>query len=450
MSAKWIDKKKREQGNKIYKLFKNCKLADGFSKDLRQAEVLVKGNIIEEIADKIDLKEIDSAENNIDIIDCDSNILAPGFVEFQAHIGEPGGSYKENLYETTKSAVAGGVTTINIMPDTKPAITSTAMVEFLKSREQEKAFCNVTIFGGITKNLEGSELSEYGLLKKAGIKGISDGMAYIEDSSIFYKACEYASNFDILIAHQPIDYSLSNGGVINHGRVATELGVQGIQDIAEKIALERDISIVEKTNAKYHYLNASSEICLSTLKNAKDKNLKISASTTPHHLLLNEEQAYGYRTFAKTYPPLRAESDRCSLVEAVKFGLIDFISCNNSPRAEDQKRLTLEEAEFGVVGLETLFSASYMALKGSGMTLNEIISKISSVPAKALGLENKAMIKKGYVADLILLDINEVYILNPDEFGGKAINSPFDGMEMQGRILKTYVDGKLAYDYYGK
>lgn len=421
-------------------LFTNALVVDPESGKEFKGSVLVENGIIKEVSAKPIKQE------NAKIVDCKGMVLAPGIIDAEVHVGEPGGSYKESLQIVSRSAIAGGVTTINIMPDTKPVIDTTALYEFIKNRAIEKSLCNITVFGSVTKNLEGRELSEIGLLKKAGVKGVSDCNSNISDSLVFKRACEYAANFDLVIAHRPDDKYLSSNGVVNEGVISTTLGVQGIPAIAEKIGLERDLAIVESTGTRYHALNISTELSVESLEKAKKKKLKVTANTTPHHISLTEKEAMGYRTYAKINPPLRTENDIKALIKGLKEGVIDFISSCHSPRSEDQKRHTLQAAEFGVVGLETLFSATYTALRRKGFSLAEIFGLLSLNPAKFLGLNNKGRIKKGAVADLILVDIKDKWIVDSKNFAGKAVNTPFDGKELEGRIIRTYISGELVYE----
>lgn len=423
------------------KLFKNAVLVDPEKNKETKGDLLVVGGKIEEVGKVSSVKA-----KNANIIDCKGMHLAPALVEVQCHIGESGGEFKENIQQTTRAAIAGGVTTVNIMPDTKPVIDSTTMVEFIKNRAGKKAYCNVTIFGSITKDLQGQELAELGLLKKAGAKAASEGTGSVVNSSVFLRACQYAANFKMKVAHQPKDIYLSEGGVINEGIMSTSLGVQGISDVAEDIGLHRDITIAMKAGAEYHALNISSSRSVDTLRNAKRSHKNITANTTPHHILLTEESAANFRTFAKTDPPLRTESDRKSLIKALQDGTLDFISCNNMPRSEDQKRLPLAGAEFGVIGLETMFSASLKALSEEGMSVAQVINLLSTKPAEFLGLKNKGKLSKGSIADLFLFDINSKWNVVPDEFAGKAVNSPFDGENLKGRVKKTFLAGELVYE----
>ncbi|MDX1950053.1 MAG: dihydroorotase [Rickettsiales bacterium] len=426
-------------------LFDNAYIIDVENNRVFKGQVLVSNGFIKEIIDLSKDKKIEKS-TEVNYVDCKNLHLAPALIDAQVHIGEPGGDYKENLYLTSRSAVAGGVATINIMPDTKPVIDTTALYEFIKNRAVEKSFCDITIFGSITKNLEGKELSEMGLLKKAGIKGVSDCGNSIYDSLVFKRACEYASNFDLTISHQPSDKFLSENAVLADGFNSTTLGVQGVPDISEKIGLERDLAIIEYVKAKYHCLNISTKKAIETIKNSKNKGLKITSSTTPEYFSFTDEEAKEYRTFAKLNPPLRSENDRFAIIEGLKNGAIDFISSNHSPRSVDQKRLPLQSAEFGVVGLETMLSASYTYLIKEGFELPQIFKLLSKNPAEYLGLKGQGAIKKGYKADLIIVDFSQEAIVNPLQFAGKAVNSLYDGIKLMGGVVKTFVSGKLVYE----
>lgn len=423
-------------------LFKNAKIIDVVQDKIIDGEILVLNGLIEDFGKRINSK----IPSDIEIVDCKGNYIAPGLIEMQVHIGESGGGFKENIYNATKAAVAGGITTICVMPDMKPVIDTTMMVEYIKNRAKQKAFCNVSIFGSISKDLKGHDISEIGLMKKAGIVGVSDGEKNLHDSSVFRNACKYSANFGVMLAHNPQDKHLSEDGVINEGKVSTQLGVKGIPKISEKIGLERDIAIAEETGVRYHALNISTVESAKIIEEAKKRKLKISASVTPHHLLLTEDEALKYRTFAKTMPPLRTDLDLKALKDAIKNDVIDIISCNHCPRSEEQKRLSLSHAEFGVVGLETMFSASYQALTEANMSLPKIISKMTINPAKTLGLEKKGYIDKGCIADLVMIDINETWTVFSEGFSGSSTNSPFDQVELKGKIKKTYVGGVNVYE----
>jgi dihydroorotase len=437
-SAKF--KKPNLKGNKNPLFLTNARIIDpetGFDK---------KGSLLVENGKIVDFGAVLKAPQNAKIIDCKGNILSPSFIDISVHTGEPGGCYKENIYFTSKAAVAGGVTTINIMPDVSPVIDSTNMVEFIKNRALEKAYCNVTIFGAITKGLKGKEIAEIGLMHKAGVKGISDGNNSIHDALVMRRALEYSSNFGLTLTHFAQDKHLGEGGVLNEGAVSTKLGVRGIPNAAETIIIERDLALVELTGGSIHFLHISTPEAILAVKRAKEKGLKVTCSTTAHHLSLTETEAFGFRTYAKTQPPLRSEASRKAIIKGLKDGVIDFITSDHSPRSSDQKRLTLQSSEFGVIGLETLFSASYTKLLQAGLKLPEILNYLTVTPAKFLGDKSRGRIKKGCVADLVVIDIDKKFIVKPENFFGKAKNTPFDGVELSGKIIKTFVSGELVYE----
>jgi dihydroorotase len=428
------------KGNKAPLFLTNARIIDpesGFDK---------KGSLLVENGKIVDFGAVLKAPQNAKVIDCKGNILAPSFIDVSVHTGEPGGSYKENLYFTSKAAVAGGVTTINVMPDVSPVIDSTNMVEFIKNRANEKAYCNVSIFGAITKGLQGKEVAEIGLMHKAGVKGISDANNSIHDALVMRRALEYSSNFGLTLTHFAQDKHLSEGGVLNEGAVATKLGVRGIPNAAEAIIVERDIALVELTGGSIHFLHVSTAEAVAAIKRAKERGLKVTCSTTVHHLSLNETEAYGFRTYAKTQPPLRSEASRKAVIKGLKDGVIDFITSDHCPRSSDQKRLTLQSSEFGVVGLETMFAATYTTLSDAGLKLPQILHYLTVTPAKFLGDKTRGRIKKGCVADLVVIDVDKKFKVNPDAFAGKAKNTPFDGVELTGKILKTFVSGELVYE----
>lgn len=424
-------------------IFHNAQIADlELDRIIPIGYVVCKDGIIEKVVEgKL---PSNSDYDGYEKIDCKEKVLCPAFIELQTHVNEPNGSFYENIEISSKAAIAGGIATINIMPDTSPSVDSTSIVEYLKSRVKEKSKCHITISGSITKGLQGQALSEIGLMKKAGIRSISDSTYCISDSDVMRKACLYAKSFDMPLLHQPDDCNLSQDSIVNEGLASTELGLKGNPDIAEKIGLLRDITIAEETGVKYHALNISSAKAVAVLRkiftgegDGNSNLVNISASVTPQHLLLTEAETYKYRTYAKTYPPLRTEADRQELIQAVKDGIINIVSCNSVPKGDSHKRLPMAQADFGCVGLETLFSATYTALKDK-LSLCNIIKLISLNPAILLGLSDRGLIKAGYKAHLTIVDIDTKYIVNPERFIGKARNSAFDEKELTGRVVACY------------
>ncbi|HCR85567.1 MAG TPA: dihydroorotase [Alphaproteobacteria bacterium] len=405
-----------------------------------KGELLVEDGIIKEFSKT----KITKLAKNCQKIDCGGKIIAPALVDAQVHTGEPGGNYKEKIEDTSRAAVAGGVGTIALMPNTEPCVDSTSMVEFIKNRAAEKSYCDVAIFAAATSNMEGKNLTEMGLLKKAGVKGFTDANNYIQDTLVFKRVCEYARNFNMLVAQTPLDSYLSSNGIINEGEISARLGVAGINSVAEKIALQRDLAIADITNVRYHAYNVSTEDSVEILKNNKNKN--ISSSTSVNHISLTEDEALNYRTFAKIQPPLKTNKDRKAVIKALRDGVIDFIASKHAAKSEDQKRHPLSSAEFGAVGLETFFAATYTILSQNRFKLADIFRLVSLNPAKFLGFKNKGAIKKGNVADLIVIDINNEYVLTRDMLSGKGVNTPFDGKNLKGKIIQTYISGRLVYE----
>lgn len=405
-----------------------------------KGELLVEDGIIKEFSKT----KITKLPANVKVIDCKGKVLAPALVDAQVHTGEPGGNYKEKIEDTSKAAVAGGVGTIALMPNTEPCIDATSMVEYIKNRAAEKSYCDVAIFAAATLNMEGKNLTEMGLLKKAGVKGFTDANNYIQDSLVFKRVCEYARNFNMLIAQTPIDSFLNAGGIMNEGEISTRLGVAGVSSVAEKIALQRDLAIADITDARYHAYNISTKDAVEILKDNKNKN--ITSSTSVNHISLTEDEALNYRTFAKIQPPLKTDNDRRAVIKGLKDGVIDFIATKHAAKSEDQKRHPLASAEYGTVGLETFFAATYTILNENRFKLADIFRLVSLNPAKFLGFKNKGSIKKGSVADLVVIDIKDTYILTREMLSGKAVNTPFDGKKLKGKVIKTYIAGRLVYE----
>jgi dihydroorotase len=381
-----------------------------------------------------------------EIIDCRGKLIAPGLVDMRAFIGEPGAASRETLGSASQAAAAGGVTTIVCQPDTSPAIDDPATVDFVLRRARDTAIVHVHPMAAITKGLGGQEMTEIGLLKAAGAVAFTDGEKSVTNAQVMRRVLTYARDFDALIVHHTEDPDLIGDGVMNEGEFAARLGLLGIPKAAETIMLERDLCLVALTGGRYHAASITCGESLDVLKRAKEAGLNVTASASINHITLNENDIGPYRTFLKVAPPLRAEDDRKRVVEALAAGLIDVIMSDHNPQDVETKRLPFAEAAPGAIGLETMLSAGLRLVHNEELDLMTLLRAMSTRPAEILDLPGGSL-RAGTRADVIVVDTDMPWVLDPDELKSKCKNTPFDEARLTGRVVRTIVAGRTVYEY---
>ena len=386
----------------------------------------------------------DSIPAGADIIDCGGDVVAPGLIDMRAFVGEPGAEHRETMASASAAAAAGGVTTMVAMPDTHPVVDDPAVVDFIKRRARDTARVRVLPSAAITKGLKGKEIAEIGLLLESGAVAFTDGMRSIRNAQVMRRAMTYGRDFDALIMHFAQDEDLAGSGVMNAGEFATRLGLGGIPIEAETIALDRDLRLVNMIKGRYHASLVSAAPSLEILARAKDAGLRVTCATSINHLTLNENDIGAYRSFFKLSPPLRGETDRIAMVEALASGLIDVIVSDHNPQDVETKRLPFGEAEPGAIGLETLLSAGLRLVHAGQVTLPRLLQALSTRPAEILGL-SQGRLRKGAPADVIRFDPEEPYVLDPAQLHSRSRNTPFDGARMEGRVKLTVVAGEVVW-----
>lgn len=380
-----------------------------------------------------------------EVVDCRGKVIAPGLVDMRAFIGEPGAASRESFASASQAAAAGGVTTIVCQPDTSPVIDDPATVDFVLRRARDTAIVHVHPMAALTKGLEGKEMTEIGLLKAAGAVAFTDGAKSVTNAQVMRRALTYARDFGALIVHHTEDPDLVADGVMNEGEFAARLGLLGIPPAAETIVLERDMRLVALTKGRYHAASVTCPSSLAVLGDAREASLAVSASASINHLTLNENDIGPYRTFLKMSPPLRAEEDRKALVKALNDGLIDVIMSDHNPQDVETKRLPFAEAAAGAIGLETMLSAGLRLVHSGDVTLPTLLRAMSTRPAELLGLPGGTL-RSGAPADVVVIDTDVPWVVNPDELKSKCKNTPFDEARMTGRVVRTIVNGRTVYE----
>ena len=382
---------------------------------------------------------------NASKIDLKKQILMPGIVDMRVFVGEPGYEYKENFRTLSDAALSGGVTSVVSMPNTSPIIDNVSMVDFLKRRGRDKSKINIFPAASLTKNIEGKQMTELGLLKRKGIIAFTDGVKSVQDPQVMARIMNFASQSGALIMQHAEDNILSKDGFINEGEISTRLGLKGIPFLAEKIIVERDLSFLEEYFCRYHISQISSEKTISVIKKAKEEGKSFTTGVSINNLSLNENDIGDFKTFLKLSPPLRTEKDRRSLVQGVNDGIIDVIVSDHKPQDEESKRLTFSQAATGAAGVETLLSLALELFHNNSVKLNKLISAITYNPAKILGID-KGNLQVGKDADLCVVDINKPWIVDKNKLKSKSKNTPIENRKLQGQVLKTFIKGELAYE----
>lgn len=379
-----------------------------------------------------------------EIIDCDGAVLTPGLVDMRVDFCEPGNEHKEDIESGSRTAAAGGVTAVVTLPDTDPAIDDASVLEFVARRARDVKLVKVFAYATVTRNADSNEIVEMGLLKQAGAVAFTNGRSAVANAKTLSRALKYAQAFDALIVQHPEEPSLSNGGVMQSGELATRLGLPGIPREAETIMIDRDLALVRMTGGRYHAAHISTAESVAKIRAAKAEGLRVTCDTAPPYFALNELAVGEYRTFAKLSPPLRAEDDRQAIVAGLADGTIDCIASDHLPQDQESKRLPFEQAEFGAAGLESLLALTLELVHNGHLELPDALAKVTAHPAKLLGLP-VGRLHVGGAADIVIFDPERPSRIEPDSFTSKSKNSPFDGRLVQGRVIRTIVDGRTIY-----
>jgi len=397
---------------------------------------------IEACGKKVNENNIPSREKYIDLKE---KYIFPGIVDMRVFVGEPGYEYKENFKTLSNAALSGGVTSVVTMPNTSPVIDNVSIVDFLKRRGRDKSKINIFPSASLTKNLEGTNMTEFGLLQKKGIIAFTDGVRTIQNTSLMSKIMKSAYDLDSLIMQHAEDLDLSKDGSVNDGIIATKLGLQGISSLSEKIIIERDLSLLEDFNCRYHISQISSLKSVNIIKQKKD-NVNFTTGVSINNLSLNENDIGEFRTFLKLSPPLRTEEDRISLIDGINKNLIDIIVSDHKPEDEESKRLTFSQAATGASGIETLLPLALELFHNGSIKLNQIIKLLTSNPAKILKID-KGNLSIGNDADFCIVDLYKPWVVKEEKMKSKSKNTCIDGKKLQGIVTNTFVKGEELFKF---
>ncbi|WP_375695739.1 dihydroorotase [Bartonella sp. AC67GZZY] len=379
-----------------------------------------------------------------EVINAQNKAILPGLVDARVFVGELGNEHCETIASASQAAAAGGITSFLMMPNTHPVIDNIALIKFITHTAQEMSSVNIYPVAAITQGFNGQEITEFGLLKDAGAVAFSEGKKTLQNSSVMRRAMSYARDFDVPLMHETQDKDLTGQGVMNEGLLASWLGLSGIPREAEVIPLERDLRLAVLTQTRYHAAQISTALSADALRLGKKRSEKISAGVSINHLSFNENDIGEYRTSFRLMPPLRTEEDRIAMIEAIKDGTIDVVVSSHDPQSIDKKHLPFNDAAVGAIGMETLLSAALRLYHDESLSLLRITELLSTAPAKLFGL-NAGTLKKGTHADLIVVDLEEPWVVSKEKLYSHSKNTPFENARFQGRVLQTFVKGKNVF-----
>ncbi|MFT4718594.1 MAG: dihydroorotase [Rickettsiales bacterium] len=423
-------------------LYINARILDPESGFDKEGYLLTRGDKIADF--QAGTPNLDSISCD-EIIDCQNHLLCPALIDIQVHFRDPGQTHKEDLTSGSKSAVAGGIATVVCQPNTNPVLDSPKILNSLFQKAKKSAYCNIETYAAITKNMEGKEMTDLKKLKEAGAVGFTDDGLPVMNAHLMRLAMEFSAKENVPIAQHAEDLNLSNKGCINEGEVSRKLKVAGIPNISESVIVARDLHILEKTGGHYHLLHISTKEALEEVRRAKKKNLNVTVEICPHHFTLTDEAILKEGTNAKMNPPLRSKEDRDALLEALKDNTIDAITTDHAPHDIDSKNKELSKAAFGIVGVETLLPISLELYHNKLLSLRDLLAKMTYKPADIINIKS-GRIKKDSKADLVLIDLNQEWTINKEEFYSKSKNSPFNNRKVKGKVLKTIISGHIVYD----
>ncbi len=380
------------------------------------------------------------------VIDATGLFVLPGLIDAHCHLRDPGFEYKEDIASGTKSAAAGGFTSVMCMPNTSPVCDNAAVVRYILDKADKQGSCRVYPIGAATKDEKGSELAEIGLMAQAGIVAISDDGQPFANSDILRKAMMYASTFNLRAIAHCEDKSLSEGGHMNEGFVSTRLGLRGIPTAAEDIHIAREIILAEYLGLPVHIAHVSTGTGVDMIRQAKARNVPVTAETCPHYFTLTDDACMGYDTLAKMSPPLRTQKDVDAILEGLADGTIDMIVTDHAPHHDDEKDCEFALAKNGIIGFETAFSLSFQALVLSGrMSLPELVRRLSTRPAEVF-LSNLGTLSVGKPGDVTLVDLDASWQVDRFKMVSKAKNTPWHGQVLPGQVRMTIVGGKIVHE----
>ncbi len=390
---------------------------------------------------------LDKAPDNFkteQLIDAEGQYVIPGIIDLQARVREPGQEYKASIASETRAAVAGGITTLCLPPDTQPIIDTPAVIELIHRRNELAACAEIVTLGALTKGLGGTEISEMYELKRAGCVGVSNARAPIPNTLVMRRAMEYAANFEMTIFLTAEDHSLTQKGCAHEGMISTRLGLPSIPEATETMAVARLLMLVEQTGVRAHFCQLSTAKSVQMINRAQHDGLPVTADVTTHHLYLTEMDIGYFDSNCHVFPPLRSQRDKTGLREGLSSGTIGAICSDHQPHELDAKLAPFCESEPGMSTIDTLLPLALRLVDETHLGLPDIIARLTSHPAQILGLKT-GQLGLGSRADICIFDPQQSWMVSHETLNSRGKNSPFIDWEMKGRVSHTLLAGRVVF-----
>ncbi len=379
-------------------------------------------------------------------LDASGKLVCPGLIDMHVHLREPGREEDETIATGTAAALAGGVTSVACMPNTEPALDSQAAAEFVYLQAERAGNANVFPVGAITKGRQGQELAEIGGLVEGGAVAFTDDGSPVASAEIMRRALEYCRMFDRAVLSHSEYSDLTRGGVMHEGFESMRLGLRGMPAAAEEIMVFRDIALAELTGARLHILHVSTRGSVELIRRARARGVRVSGEACPHHFTLTDRELRRYDSNYKMTPPLRTEDDVRALLDGLKDGTLEVIASDHAPHAVEKKTRELDQAPYGIIGLETLLPVCVLSLIEPGhLTWPQLIEKLTVNPARVLGID-RGTLRPGAAADVTVIDPAAEWVIDPSRFRSKSRNCPFAGWKVRGRAHAVIVGGTVKYE----
>ncbi len=404
-----------------------------------KADVLVEDGKIKKIA----LQQKVKADRIINAEDC---YVMPGFIDMHVHLRDPGQEDKETVETASLAAVHGGFTTIVAMPNTKPVVDNSDVVNYVHNKAKDVGLAHVLQTGAITRGQRGEELSNIEDMVEAGIPAISEDGKTVMNAQLYREAMTLAVKYDIPVLAHCEDANMVKGGIVNADKDMEKMGFAGISNSVEDVIAARDIMLAKDTGVALHLCHCSTKDSVRLVQLAKQEGIRVTAEVCPHHFILTSEDIPGNDANFKMNPPLRTKKDVEALKEGLKADIMDVIATDHAPHTLIEKGVGMKKAPFGIVGLETVAALTMTELVDKGyLTIMQMAEKMSYHPAKILGLD-KGVVEEGKPADLVVFNPSKEYVIHPEEFYSKGRNTPFAGRKVKGMVMATVVDGRVVYE----
>lgn len=379
-------------------------------------------------------------------IDAKGLLVMPGLIDIHVHFREPGGEHKETIESGSRAAARGGFTTVMCMPNTRPVLDSAMMIDSVIKEARRVGLVNVVPIGAISRGQKDEELVDMFELKESGCLALSDDGKSVVNSQLMRRAIEYSKMAGLVLIQHCEDPLLSAGGAMNEGETSTRLGIKGDPGLSESVIVSRDIELANYLGGHVHFAHMSLKRCVDLIRFAKSQGIPVTAEACPHHFTLTEEAVSDFSTSAKMNPPLRTQKDVDAIKAGIKDGTIDCIVTDHAPHTKEDKEVDFEQAPFGIIGLETSVALTISELVKPGViSWNEMVERMSSAPARIMGMEGKGVIEEGADGDITLIDPERQWVFSEKEIASKSRNTPFLGRELTGKVVATICGGKLSY-----